>query len=199
MRKDIFTHVIIKDENENKFFQSLNKFYTMKTQDYQKQAADFLEMTNTTFICEFLKNDYHFSNDKDKRDIYQCTLKRGQRKYTFNFGQSLIKSQHYKDKNVENRLYTMSGNKLKGNYKVTDLEKYKHYLTLIPGVKPTAYDVLACLTKYDPQSFENFCNEYGYNEDSRMVEMIYKSVVNEYKSLCCLYTDSEMEKLAEIQ
>lgn len=136
----------------------------MKTQDYQKQAADFLEMTGTTFICEFLKNDYHFKNDKDKRDIYRCTLKRGNREYKFNFGQSIARSGFYHKPEI-----------------------------------PTAYDVLVSLTKYDPQSFEDFCAEYGYNEYSRMAERIYNSVVNEYKSLCCLYTDSEMEKLAEIQ
>jgi hypothetical protein len=38
------------------------------------------------------------------------------------------------------------------------------------GIQPTAYDVLTCLTKYDPESFDNFCAEYGYDNDSRKVE-----------------------------
>src|SRR6185312_12921531 len=28
--------------------------------------------------------------------------------------------------------------------------------------KPTAYDVLACITKYDPGTFSNFCSDFGY-------------------------------------
>lgn len=32
---------------------------------------------------------------------------------------------------------------------------------------PTMYDVLTCLTKYDPDTFEDFCSEFGYDTDSR--------------------------------
>ena len=32
----------------------------------------------------------------------------------------------------------------------------EHHLT------PTEYDVLACLTKYDPGNYEDFCSEFGY-------------------------------------
>jgi hypothetical protein len=64
--------------------------------------------------------------------------------------------------------------------------------------KPTAYDILACLTKYDPGTFENFCGDFGYDEDSRTAERIYKSVVREWKGVDRLFSDV-MEQLAEIQ
>lgn len=67
------------------------------------------------------------------------------------------------------------------------------------GEAPTAYDVLACLTKYDPESFEDFCSNYGYDTDSRNAKNIYKAVKKEYLNLCTLYTAQELEKLAEIQ
>lgn len=65
--------------------------------------------------------------------------------------------------------------------------------------EPTAYDVLTCLTKYDPNTFEDFCSEFGYDEDSRKAEKIYDSVVDEYKNVAMLWNDEEIEQLAEIQ
>jgi hypothetical protein len=42
--------------------------------EYEKKANEFLEKTNTTLKVEFLKYDYHFVDDKDKRDIYKITM-----------------------------------------------------------------------------------------------------------------------------
>ena len=56
---------------------------------YDKQAKDFLDQTNTTIKKEFLKFDKHFSTDKFKRCIFNITLTRGTRKYTFAYGSSL--------------------------------------------------------------------------------------------------------------
>ena len=39
--------------------------------EYEKQANDFLNKTNTEFRIEFLKYDYYFNNDNTKRDIYK--------------------------------------------------------------------------------------------------------------------------------
>ena len=64
---------------------------------------------------------------------------------------------------------------------------------------PTEYDVLACLTNYDPETIGDFCSNFGYNEDSKKDEKIYKAVVNEYKNVCMLWSDTEIEQLAEIQ
>jgi len=66
-------------------------------------------------------------------------------------------------------------------------------------ITPTEYDVLTCLTKYDPETFEDFCSEFGYDEDSRKAEKIYKAVVNEYNNVAMLWNDSEIELLSEIQ
>ena len=60
------------------------------------------------------------------------------------------------------------------------------------------YDVLACLEKYDHGSFYDFCNEYGYDEDSRKAEKIYKACIRQYHSLCRIFTPEQMEELREI-
>ena len=167
--------------------------------EYEKQAEKFLADTNSTLSIEFLKNDYHFDGDKDKRDIYTCTLKRGSRKYKFNFGQSIANSQQYEDTQKKGCTYTMNGNAITGNYKVLDIAKYSSWLKLKKGTAPTAYDILACLTKYDPYTFEDFCSEYGYDTDSRRAKKTYKAVQKEYNSLAAMYSDLEMELMAEIQ
>ena len=65
--------------------------------------------------------------------------------------------------------------------------------------QPSDYDVLTCLQKYDVGSFEDFCDEFGYDADSRNAEKIYKAVCNEYENLCRIWNDSEIKELQEIQ
>lgn len=60
--------------------------------DYQKQGTDFLENTETVFKAEFVKNGFHFYDDKEKRDIYKITLSREGRSFSCNFGQSIADS-----------------------------------------------------------------------------------------------------------
>jgi hypothetical protein len=66
-------------------------------------------------------------------------------------------------------------------------------------VHPSAYDVLTCLTKYDPGTFENFCSEFGYDTDSRSAVRTYKSVRKEWNAVSKLFTETEIEQLQEIQ
>lgn len=61
----------------------------MQTVDYHKQAEDFLKETNTVLKVKYLKYDKHFQDDKEMRNIYRITLKRGKKSYSFNFGQSI--------------------------------------------------------------------------------------------------------------
>lgn len=64
--------------------------------------------------------------------------------------------------------------------------------------KPTEYDLLACLTKYDPCTYENFCNEYGYDIDDKKSKKIFLAVVKEYEGLCVVFgNDEENQELWE--
>lgn len=53
----------------------------------------------------------------------------------------------------------------------------------IDPLEPSAYDLLSCLTKYDPGTFINFCSDFGYDTDSKKDEKTYKAVVKEYEGL----------------
>lgn len=247
--------------------------------NYQKQATDFLEKTNTTLKAKFLKFDYHFANDENKRNIFKITIKNSRGSFSLNFGSSINDSckkvkraKIYSGEAVtifEGFKHVGSGSMfahcIETNYPTLleisnclktvdslinlgeiqkDYDKYstgmaayknknKHsfvnvtpfesvvarirakILAAIEQAKtdtdtltdtqadsinyPTAYDVLSCLQKYDVGTFENFCSEFGYSEDSRTAEKVYKAVCEEYLNVCKLWSDSEIEELAEIQ
>lgn len=67
-----------------------------------------------------------------------------------------------------------------------------------PGKRPTAYDVLSCFQKSDPGSFEDFCSEFGYDNDSRKAYKTYKAVMKEWKNIELLFTPEQLEQLQEI-
>lgn len=164
---------------------------------YNEAVKLVQENFNLEFKAEFVENNYHFQGDKNKRDIYNITLKRGQRKYSFKFGQSIMNSQYYKD-SVAGRTYTLNGGCRTGNFSIRDIEKYKSggvNLTLIKGETPDLYSVLACLQKYDVGTFEDFCSDFGYEEDSRTAKKTYKAVVKEYDKICSLFNNEELEIL----
>ena len=133
--------------------------------EYDIQAENFLEKTGAKIEVEFLKNAFHFEDDKETRDIYKITLSRGRQNFVFDFGQSLFRS----DSNNPNFAI------------------------------PSFYDILSCLTKYNPGTFKDFCSDYGYDADSRKAEKTYNAVVQEYLALSNMFTPDEMTELAEIQ
>lgn len=167
---------------------------TQTISTYEQQAIDFLLATGTEFKAIFLKHGKHLDDDKDSRDIYEIELKRGNRAYKFNFGQSI---------NCSGKVFAYYGPKTLRFQSKKEAEKLAGYSVKVVENKefstPTAYDVLACLTKYDPGTFENFCGEYGYDNDSRKAEKVYKAVVNEWQNVAMLFTDTEIEQLQEIQ
>ena len=65
--------------------------------------------------------------------------------------------------------------------------------------EPTLYSVLTCLQKYDVGTFENFCDDFGYDYDSRTAEKTYKAVVKEFEGMQRLFDSAELELLQIIQ
>lgn len=68
--------------------------------------------------------------------------------------------------------------------------------------KPSAYDILACLSSYYPETFEDFCSEFGYDEQSLSnypkVMEIFTACKAEERGLRQLFNDDELEQLSEI-
>ena len=167
--------------------------------EYLTQAQDFLTKTNTTLEIEYLKHGKHFADDTHARDIYTCILKRGDRRYKFNFGQSIKNSKKYRDKYIKGDVYLCDGtlDKFLSTKKMS--QKFLDgYCVQIPGKKPNAYDILACLQAYPVDNFEDFCFDFGYDNDSRKAYKTYEAVLNEYNNLSRLFDDDELQELSEI-
>lgn len=135
--------------------------------EYEQQAADFLQATETTI--NIIRDGVvdHFPNDtlKGFRYRYRVTLSRDGKHYAFPFYGSVYAYEHNQD--------------------------------------ITAYDVLACVEKYEPAAtLKDFAYEFGYDidepEDRRRVNRIYQSCIREYKHLLHLFGEENMELLREI-
>ena len=126
--------------------------------NYQQQANEFATKHNVKLKINRTTYGYHFEEDEEKRYIFNCTLSRNGKRYTFNFGQSIAAE----------------------------------------DTPPTMYDILTCLTKHNPETFEDFCSEYGYNTDSINAQKTYKAVQREFNGVNRLFSDI-LEELQEIQ
>jgi hypothetical protein len=68
--------------------------------------------------------------------------------------------------------------------------------------RPSAYDVLACISADQncPDTFAEFCSEYGYDSDSRKALATFKRCRKLAKKLQAFFDTDEMrDALAEIQ
>lgn len=154
--------------------------------DYEQNAIEFCEKNNVVITKEFLKNDFHFADDKSKRDIYKITIATPYHKFSFDYGQSIINSQYLRDDRKPAQTYTLNGKARTGNIEIHNLQKYENCgnpLTLVNGKIPTDYDILASLTKYESETFEDFCYNYGYDNDSIKAKKIFKDVKKEYNNV----------------
>lgn len=68
------------------------------------------------------------------------------------------------------------------------------------GDNPTAYDILAYLSSDStcPETFADFCAEYGYKEDSRKAFATFKCCATFGKRLRAFFASDELAALAEI-
>lgn len=69
----------------------------------------------------------------------------------------------------------------------------------IQTVKP--YDVLACISGdvHTPETFKDFCADYGYDTDSIQALQTFRRCSAFAKRLRAFFTAAELEQLAEIQ
>lgn len=159
----------------------------MKTKvksEYEIQAENFLNEAGITFKALFLFHGPHWEDDKENRNVWELILTREKKTFSVRFGQSIAESFLWLAKD---------GHRLvePGAWGARKYEPTKRNL-------PTSYDFLACLTKYDPGTFEDFCGEFGYDTDSRKAEKTYFAVQEEWKKVRTFFSADEIEKLQEI-
>jgi hypothetical protein len=63
------------------------------------------------------------------------------------------------------------------------------------GTEPEAYDLLTCITKSDPGTFGDFCDEYGYSNDSISASKTYRAVRRDWMKVRRFFTDQQITEL----
>lgn len=162
---------------------------------YEKQANDFLEKTGTTFKAEFIAHKKHFQDDEDERDVYLITFEKNGRAKTLEFGQSLNCSGQWIAYLPKGEREYINDKKRAISLKSKGVQVSKNKDFEIPN----AYGVLSVIVKEDPDTFDVFCSNFGYDTDSRKAEVIYKAVMNEWDKVQMLWSEKELELLREIQ
>lgn len=181
--------------------------------NYNKQALDFLESTNTTLEVKEATPQKATSWGKDDKDAhkhinYTVTLKNDKHSYTFDYWGSihdyeiieavrnyqkvsmLQTGEDYKREDIlrENQLFA----------KVRTMKKEERENYIKENLQPKAYDILACLSPMYEDTFEDFCASFGYDTDSRTAGDTYKRCIEQDRQLHKLFTHEQLEQLTEI-
>ena len=167
--------------------------------EYTEQAENFLKKAKAT--CEITYGGKAFNpnwKDKEPRNFYNVVLSSPKGIMPLQFWDSINNTQ---TSEMTKEAYAKKRFKCEYQY-LTDGDKRKVRKELSQKkaeAKPTAYDVLACVTKYDPGTFKEFCMDYGYDDDSITAYKTYVAVTEEYKNLERVFTREQLKELEEIQ
>lgn len=182
--------------------------------DYNKQATDFLESTQTILTWRFLRYGKYFPHDKENRLVWEFTLTRGGRKYVSTFGESTAETYRqltgeempcygqmtlYKEERLNRAVKSIRPD---GSFQRPRNDNDWQYHPRQQLIPPSAYSLLACLEKYEPDpDVDTWAREYGYEIPQYKISEILKvhaACREQYLALCTLYSEEELSQLAEI-
>ncbi len=149
-------------------------------ENYIEKAKDFCKKTGTVIDVKYKCETDRFPGEEKatgKRNQFLVTIKRNGESFQVTFTDSIA------------------------NYKKQFKKTFSGTEYRIKPKNPTEYDILACLTKYDPLDFEDFISEYGYTFNSEReyikIKNLYFDVKDEYNNVYNLFSDV-MDELSEI-
>lgn len=150
---------------------------------YHKQAENFLKKHGISFsYVRQGEEDSQICKGK-KNYVFRFTFSRpGKRDFSEIFHGSVADYEAHKN----------AGKDKQGFFSFKQAKKDKERAIL------HAYDVIACLTKYSPETFADWCNEFGYDTDSRKAFSIYEKVCEEWGEVRAFFTAEEREEMQEI-
>lgn len=168
--------------------------------EYVKQAKDFLESCNATMEIKYAGLEKPNWDNQPHR-TYDCTIKTPRGTMMVHFYDSLHNTELFMDfKDYYEKKYHMQY----GSLRPQELIKFQKELkALREKAIPTEYDILACLTKYDVGSMDDFMDEFGYEikctQDMTNFINTYNAVVKEYNDIRRCFTEEQIEQMCEIQ
>jgi hypothetical protein len=177
---------------------------------YENTAIQFLFDTATSFsiVKAVPQKKPLWAKKGEKHGLhYAVTLKNKNGEYVFDFWNSTAKAElldhaiYCKDNGTNNQRGDILKKLLKEN-KITTNPIIMTGKTLVETVdqliQPSPYDVLACLYTIDNDTFEDFCFNYGHDDDSIIVEKTYRACLDQDRMLRKLFDREQLEKLQNI-
>lgn len=190
--------------------QSRNPQVVPAGSEYTELAWDFLKRNGLDFRAVLVGSDcpMHCEDAENERGMdevntfprrthihgkhYRCTISGKDRGHvTFEFWNSYADEEFNAFRRGE---VSNSDNRYWDKYR----GGRKHGNSHEPQRKVTPYDLLACLQKYDPGTFKNFCGDFGYDADSRKADITYHAVVKEWTKVQMFFTAVELAEIQEI-
>ena len=179
----------------------------MKTREltkYDTQAQEFMERTGLKIQKSYCGHYKRFEDAKYISSQWRIRFSRkGKMEFWFNFSQSCHDSfskterAGHRRKPLDQKDFHFLA--IKERLETGASEHSLPFILHWETTPPTDYDILSCLTKCDPGTFEDFCGDFGYDTDSRKTEKTYFAVQKEYQNLRGMFSEAELEAMGEIQ
>lgn len=189
--------------------------------EYEQKALDFLEKTGSTLEVEFrYTGPVDWDTDGYHHDHYRGTLRRkrhghsgveSEQQFGFDYTDSRINSLFrriantpgHPDANTLRELRKMDAATWRSFTENNSAFGPRGFYKKWRNHKPTAYSVLACLDAQECGSFDDFCAEFGYNQqpisDYPKVMGIYAEVQRQSQELRRMFSEEELDMLRDIQ
>ena len=167
---------------------------------YEVDANQFLEDTQTELSIVYLYTGKYFADDTEDRDVYQFTLTNARGSYSAKFGDSLNNTKYNQFTTGKKTCdYKQDWDFCKANKIHVSASGY---IMKRKRKEPTSYDILACMDTYCPDTFDEFCDEYGYSDqplkEHDKVMSIFLTCKEQKRGLERIFTNEQLEQLAEI-
>lgn len=167
--------------------------------EYQEQALEFLRKANATMRIDVVGPDYPDWDEEHVHIRHNITITTPKGNYTFSFWGSRVQAELWDTPSALEKLARKTFGRHYEGLTNSEKAKIRKILRERRGELQTKeYDVLACLTAYDPGTHEDFCSEYGYDPDSIRGLKTYLAVQKEYRELSRIFTPEQLEEMQEI-
>ena len=180
----------------------------LKKSEYDIQAETFVKETNLNIKKIYTGHRFYFPGDKERRACFTIIVIRGNKSITFDYGNSIFKSYMIKnwdnEKVISRKAYRPLNQRDLALKEVNeDLKRLgpgRYKLLTESETAPSDYTILATMAMESqcPDTFEDFCSDYGYDLDSITARDIFLKSLKIASDIKRLFNDEELDLLREI-
>lgn len=170
--------------------------------EYDQQAKHFLSSNGIKFRATLSDSKTPAWSDNGKHGHhYRVTLSKPAARLTFDFWGSIADAGKLAPacKRLQDMQLQMQNTEphLRINWECELAERQQ----AVAALHPSPYDVLACISSdvHTPETFKDFCADYGYESDSIKALQTFRRCLAFAKRLKAFFTEAELEQLSEIQ